>query len=157
MAKHLAYEIQSHQMLYNDIILKKTDIKYLDICGQQLKPVQSHGYLGVQISNTLNWTAQCNPVARKAEHTLGVIMRNLNKCTTHIKSIAYITLVRPILKCASASLDQHCLKHIKTLEITLIQTARCCTQNYSREPETVTQLPKDLQWDTLHNFFNDLA
>ena len=54
--------------------------------GQQLKFVQSHCYLGVQISNTLNWTAQCNSVARKAQQTLGVIRRNLNKCPTHIKS-----------------------------------------------------------------------
>ena len=72
-------------------------------CGQQLKSVQSHCYLGVQISNTLNWTAQCNSVARKAQQTLGVIRRNLNKCPTHIKSIAYTTLFRPILEYASAS------------------------------------------------------
>ena len=62
-------------------------------CGQQLK---SHCYLGVQISNTLSWTAQCNSVARKAQQTLGVIRRNLNKCPTHIKSIVYTTLVPPI-------------------------------------------------------------
>ena len=68
-------------------------------CGQQLKSVQSHCNcylglgLGVQISNKLNWTAQCNSVARKAQQTLGVIKRNLNKCPTHIKSIAYTTLV----------------------------------------------------------------
>ncbi|KAK2193267.1 hypothetical protein NP493_16g06060 [Ridgeia piscesae] len=93
-------------------------------CGQQLKSFQSHCYLGVQISNTLNWTAQCNSVARKAQQTLGVIRRNLNKCPTHIKSIAYTTLVRPILEYASASWDPHCLKHIKTLE-------------------------RNLQWDTL--------
>ena len=118
-------------------------------CGQQLKSVQSHCYLGVQISNTLNWTAQCNSVARKAQQTLGVIRRNLNKCPTHIKSIAYTTLVRPILEYASASWDPHCLKHIKILERIQRQAARFCTHNYSREPGTVTQLFKDLQWDTL--------
>ena len=112
-------------------------------CGQQLKSVQSHCYLGVQISNTLNWTAQCNSVARKAQQTLGVIRRNLNKCPTHIKSIAYTTLVRPILE--YASWDPHCLKHIKTLERIQRQAARFCTQNYSTEPGTVTQLLKDLQ------------
>ena len=31
MAKHLAYEIQSRQMLHNDISLKKTDTKYLHL------------------------------------------------------------------------------------------------------------------------------
>ena len=113
-------------------------------CGQQLKSVQSHCYLGVQLSNTLNWAAQCNSVARKAQQTLGVIRRNLNKCPTHIKSIAYTTLVRSILEYVSASWDPHCLKHIKTLERIQRQAARFCTQNYSREPGTVTQLLKDL-------------
>ena len=34
MAKHLAYEIQSHQMLYNDISLKKTTPNLDTLCGQ---------------------------------------------------------------------------------------------------------------------------
>ena len=76
----------------------------------------------------------------QAQQTLGVIRRNLNKCPTHIKSIAYTTLVRPILEYASASWDPHCLKHIKILERIQRQAARFCTQNYSREPGTVTQL-----------------
>ena len=124
---------------------RKPTPNHYTFCGQQLKSVQSHCYLGVQISNTLNWTTQCNSVAKKAQHTLGVIRRNLNKCPTHIKSIAYTTLVRPILEYASASWDPHCLKHIKTLERIQRQAARFCTQNYSREPGTVTQLLKDLQ------------
>ena len=128
---------------------RKPTPNHYTFCGQQLKSVQSHCYLGVQISNTLNWTTQCNSVAKKAQQTLGVIRRNLNKCPTHIKSIAYTTLVRPILEYASASWDPHCLKHIKTLERIQRQAARFCTQNYSREPGTVTQLLKDLQWDTL--------
>jgi len=83
----------------------------------------------------------------KAQQTPGVIRRNLNKCPTHTKSIAYTTLVRirPILEYASASWDPHCLKHIKTLERIQRHAARFCTQNYSREPGTVTQLLKDLQ------------
>ena len=117
----------------------------LYIWGQQFKSVQSHCYLGVQISNTLNWTTQCNSVAKKAQQTLGVIRRNLNKRPTHIKSIAYTTLVRPILEYASASWDPHCLKHFKTLGRIQRQAARFCTQYYSREPRTVTQLLKDFQ------------
>ncbi|KAK2186297.1 hypothetical protein NP493_206g01003 [Ridgeia piscesae] len=101
-------------------------------CGQQLKSVQSHCYLGVQISNTINWTAQCNSVARKAQQTIGVIRRNLNKCPTHIKSIAYTTLVRPILEYASASWDPHCLKHIKTLERIQRQAARFSRRKIKR-------------------------
>ena len=94
---------------------QKPTPNHYTFCGQQIQSVQSHCYLGVQISNTLNWTTQCNSVAKKAQQTLGVIRRNLNKCPTHIKCIAYTTLVRPILEYASASWDPHCLKYIKTL------------------------------------------
>ena len=38
-------------------------------CGRQIKYVQSHCYLGIQISNTLNWIAQCNSIARKVQQT----------------------------------------------------------------------------------------
>ena len=88
-------------------------IPNLYTCGQQLKFVVSHCYLGIQISNTLNWTAQCNSVARKVQQTLGVIRRHSYKHPTHIKSIVYTTFVRPILKYASASWDTHCLKILK--------------------------------------------
>ena len=78
-------------------------------CGQQLKSVQSHCYLGIQISNTRNWTAECIWVARKAQQALVVIRKNPNKCPTHIKSTADTTLVHPIVEYASASWDLHCL------------------------------------------------
>ena len=128
---------------------RKPTPNHYTFCGQQLKSVQSHCYLGVQISNTLSWTAQCNTVAKKAQQTLGVISRTLNKCPTHIKSITYTTVVRPILEYASVSWNPHCLKHIKTLERIQRRAARFCTQNSSREPGTVIQFLKDLQWDNL--------
>ncbi|KAK2185264.1 hypothetical protein NP493_241g05026 [Ridgeia piscesae] len=111
-------------MLHKTLASRKPTPNIYTFCGQQLKSVQSHCYLGVQISNTLNWTAQCNSVARKAQQTLGVIRRNLNQCPTHIKSIAYTTLVRPILEYASASWDP--------------------TATRNSNPTF-----KDLQWDTL--------
>ena len=40
-------------------------------------------------------------------------------------------------------------KNVKTLERTQRQAAKLCTRDYSRDPGTVTQLLKDLQWDTL--------
>ena len=51
-------------------------------------------------------------------------------------------------------------KNIKTLERTQRQAAIIWTQKYSREPGTVTQLLKDLQWDTLQTIrmqLKDLA
>ena len=117
--------------------------------GQTLKSVDSHCYLGIHLSNTLNWTAQTKVASTKAQQTLGVIRRNLNKCSTHIKAVAYRSLVRPILEYASAAWDPHSQNNIKTLERIQRQAARFCKNNYSREPGSVTKLLQELGWETL--------
>ena len=118
-------------------------------CGQTLMSVDSHCYLGIHLSNTLNWKAQTKAASTKAQQTLGVIRRNLNKCPTHIKAAAYTSLVRPILEYASAEWDPHSQNNIKTLERIQRQAARFCTINYSREPGSVTKLLQELGWETL--------
>ena len=97
-------------------------------CGETLTSVDSHCYLGIHLSSTLNWTAQTKAASTKAQQTLGVVRRNLNKCPTHIKAIAYTSLVRPILEDASAAWDKHSQNNIKTLERIQRPAARFCTQ-----------------------------
>ena len=118
-------------------------------CGQTLTSVNSHCYLGIHLSNTLNWTNQTKVASTKAQQTLGVIRRNLNKCPTHIKAVAYTSLVRPILEYASAAWDLHSQNNINTLERIQRQAARFCKNNYSREPGSVTKLLQELGWETL--------
>ena len=115
-------------------------------CWQTLTSVNSHCYLGIHLSNTLNWTNQNKVASTKAQQTLGVIRRNLNKCPTHIKAVAYTSLVRPILEYASAAWDPHSQNNINTLERIQRQAARFCKNNYSREPGSVLQ---ELGWATL--------
>ena len=109
--------------------------------------VESHCYLGIHLSNTLNWTAQTKTASTK--QTLGVIRRNLNKCSTHIKAVAYTSLVHPILEYASAAWNPHSQNNIQTLEGIQRQASRFCTNNYVREPGSVTKLLKELGWETL--------
>ena len=45
-------------------------------CGQTLTSVDSHCYIGIHLSNTLNCTAQTKVASTKAQQTLGVIRRN---------------------------------------------------------------------------------
>ena len=118
-------------------------------CEQTLTSVDSHCYLGIHLSNTLNWTAQTKAASTKAQQTPGVIRRNLYKCSTHIESVAYTSLVRPILEYASAAWGPHSQNNIKTLERIQRQAARFCTNNYSGEPGSVTQLLQELGWETL--------
>ncbi len=68
------------------------------LCGQTLTYVDAHCYIGSHLSNTLNWTTQTKVVRTKAQQTLGVIRRNLNKCPTRITAVTYTSLVRPILE-----------------------------------------------------------
>ena len=101
-------------------------------CGQTLTSVDSHCYIGIHLSNTLNWTAHTKLASTKAQQTLGVIRRNLNKCTTHVNrwSIQYYNMPR-----------QHGIHTVKTI--------RFCTNNYSRESGSVTKLLQELGWETL--------
>ena len=117
-------------------------------CGQTFKSVDSYRYLGIHLSHTLNWAAQTKAASIKAHHMLGIIWRNLNKCLTHIKPVAYTSLVRPILEYASAAWDLHSKDNLKTLE-RIQRHARFCTNNYSREPGSVTKLLQELGWGTL--------
>ena len=103
-------------------------------CGQTLTSVYSHCYLGIHLSNTLNWTNQTKVASTKAQQTLGVIRRNLNKCPTHIKAVAYTSLVRPILEYASAAWEPQSQNNINSLERIQRQAARFCKNNYFREP-----------------------
>ena len=119
------------------------------LCGQTLTSVDSHCYLGIHLTNTLHWTAQTKAASTKAQQTLGVVRRNLNKCPTHIKAVAYTSLVRPIIEYASAAWDPHSQNNIKTLERIQRQAARFCTNNYSREQWSVTKLLQELGWETL--------
>ena len=90
--------------------------------GQTLTSVDSHCYRGIHLSNTPNWTK----VASTKAQTLGVIRGNLNKCLTHIKAVAYTSVVHPMLEYASAAWDPHSENNIKTLEGIQRQAARFC-------------------------------
>ena len=118
-------------------------------CGQTLTSVNYHCHLGIHLANTLNWTNQTKVASTKAQQTLGVIRRHLNKCPTHIKAVAYTSLVRPILEYASAAWDPHSQNNINTLERIQRQAARFCKNNYSREPGSVTKFLQELGWETL--------
>ena len=119
-------------------------------CGQTLTYVDSHCYLGVHLSNTLNWTTQTKAASTKAQQTLGVIRRNLNKCPTHIKALAYTSLVRPILEYASTAWDPHSQNNIKIARKNPETGSTILQKNdYSREPGSVTKLLQELGWESL--------
>ena len=68
---------------------------------QRLKLVQSAKYLGLTITEDLDWGQDISEISAKANKTMGFLRRNLAFAPRHIKEVAYKTLVRPKLEYAA--------------------------------------------------------
>ena len=87
--------------------------------GQTLDTVDHHQYLGIflSLSHKFKWDFQYNHIAKKANQVLGMLRRNLRRCSRSIKSTAYLALVRSNLEYASSVCDPHESKYINKLEM----------------------------------------
>ena len=117
--------------------------------GVPLDTVSHHPYLGVELSSNLNWSLHMENIIGKASRSLGFIRRNLYSCPESVKSQAYLTLVRPCLEYACSVWDPHTQKHCHDIEGVQRRAARFVKNCYVREPGTVTNLLKDLNWHSL--------
>ena len=68
---------------------------------QRLEQVQSAKYLGITISDDLDWGQHISEISSKATKTLGFLRHNLAFAPRHTKDVAYKTLVRPKLEYAA--------------------------------------------------------
>ena len=57
--------------------------------GQVLEHVTSFDYVGVRLTNKLNWKEHCDKASNKANRSLGLVKRTLNPCTPEVKERAY--------------------------------------------------------------------
>ena len=73
-------------------------------------------YLGVCLSETLEWEAHINKITSKANSTLGFLRRNLKACPPKLRETAYFSLVRSSLEYSSAVWDPFRQKDIYKLE-----------------------------------------
>ena len=68
--------------------------------NQTLENVQSAKYLGITISDNMDWGQHISEISSKASKTLGFLRRNLAFAPRSSKEVAYKTLVRPKLEYA---------------------------------------------------------
>ena len=115
-----------------------------------LSAVQEYPYLGVTIQNNLKWSSHINKICSKANKTLGLLKRNINKCTRETKEIAYFSLVRPHLEYASPAWDPHYVKDVRSIEYIQRRSARFVKSDY-RLTSSVTAMLHDLSWPTLQS------
>ena len=75
--------------------------------GHPLEHVNSAKYLGVELTNNLNWSKHIHTITAKANKTSAFIWRNLKGCPVSTQIKCYKVLVRPLLEYASVVWDPH--------------------------------------------------
>ena len=118
--------------------------------GKTLGKTNNPKYLGVTMTNTMQWNTHINTTAKKANQTLGFIKRNLKCCPKKTKETAYKMLVRPKLEYCSSVWDPYQQTQTQKLEKVQRRAARFVQNNYSREA-SVTNMMTDLKWQPLQH------
>ena len=113
-----------------------------------LQTVDSTTYLGVEISKDLKWSRHIDKTVKKANKSLGFIRRNIKTNNTNTKTLAYQTLVRPILEYACQVWDPHLACEISKLESVQRRAARYVTNRF-HNTSSVTNMLNELKWDSL--------
>ena len=75
-----------------------------------------HKYLGIILRSDLSWADQVNYAVKKAWKALHFTMRILKKGNSNTKSLAYMSLVRPILEYGAAFWDPYRERQISALD-----------------------------------------
>lgn len=111
-----------------------------------LQQVDSNPYLGVMISDDLQWKTHITKITKKANSTLGFLRRNLKYCPKDCKRLAYISLVRSTLEYGSCVWDPYYQQDINSLEKIQRLAARFINNDYkSYSDGCVSTMLKDLK------------
>lgn len=92
----------------------------------------TYKYLGVHLQSDLTWHYHINTVLASANRAFGLLKRNLKHAPSHLKKLAYITLIRPKIEYASAIWDPDQTYIINNIESLQNRAARFIYSDYSR-------------------------
>ena len=105
--------------------------------------VDHYPYLGVSLSENLNWKPHILNITNKANSTLGFVKRNLRHCPQKVKEPAYKSLVRPRLEHGCIFWDPYRASISEIMAWTgPARAARFVTRTYTREEGCVTNALK---------------
>lgn len=116
--------------------------------GKVLENVDASKYLGITLSSDLRWNPHVSNISNKGNQILGFLRRNLKINSPPIKTLAYKTLVRPVLEYAAEAWDPYTKGDIYTLEMVQRRAARFVL-NRQHNTSSVTEMLKELNWETL--------
>ena len=116
--------------------------------GCVIESVPSAKYLGVTISEDLQWTDLINDISKKANQTLGFLKSNIRVHNRNLKSTAFKTLVFPQLEYASTLWSPYTDQDINKLKTVQRRAARWVSRDY-RYTSSVSAMLRVLNWRTL--------
>ena len=113
-----------------------------------LEQVQSAKYLGINITDNLDWGQHVSEISCKATRTMGFLRRNLALAPRHTKEVAYKTLVRPQLEYAAPIWNPY--HKLQIQEVGKVQrTAARWTCRRWRNTSSVGDMLDELEWPSL--------
>ena len=131
------------------IALKRQPSSFLNtLWNTPLEGVTFQKYLGLYITNSLNWTKQAVEVKKKANKILGVLQRNLSSCSVVVRERAYLSLVRPVCEYSSVAWSPYTQKDIICVGSVQRRAARFVCNDYCRS-SSVNTILSNLGWQDL--------
>ena len=119
---------------------KSTLTHMYQLCNTFLSKVDAEEYLGVLLSDDLSWGPHISRTAVTASQKLGFLKRNLKRCPSGLKRMAYVSVVRSGLEYASTIWDPHLVKHKNLLENVHRKAARWITSHFHRTSSVTRML-----------------
>ena len=120
-------------------------LHFYTLSGQVLGEVEDTKYLGVTLSDNIDWSKH---ITTKANARLSFIKRNLKDCPKTLKELAYFSLVRSFTDYCSTVWDPHQKYNHDKLEMVQRRAARFVKSKYKRT-ESVTAMLNELGWHSL--------
>ena len=123
---------------------KQTTIPYqYELSGQVLEEVKDAKYLGVTVSDDLEWTKHIDVITSKANSKLSFLRRNLKGCPEKLRETAYFSLVRSFLEYSATVWHPRQKYNSDKLEMVQRRAARFVKGRYGMF-ESVTQMLEQL-------------
>ena len=111
--------------------------------------VQSAKYLGLTITDNLDWGQHVSEISCKATKTMGFLQRNLALAPRHTKEVAYKTLVRPQLEYAAPIWNPYHKLQIQEVEKVQRTAARWTCRRWRNTSSVVGDMLDELEWPSL--------
>ena len=118
------------------------------LTGQVLEEVMDAKYLGVTLSNDLEWSKHIAIMTNKANSKVSFLWRNLKGCPERLKQTAYFSLVRSFMEYGATVLDPYQKYNSDKIERVQRRAARFVKSRYSRY-SSVSDMLDMLGWTPL--------